>query len=269
MKKIALMTALLLALTSLAACGDTDGDDSSSKKSKKNSSDTTQGYELNDDEDETEETTEEDTEEVTDEPTTEEKTDEPTTAASGGNEDISFVRGRVEGHSYISDYGNFRFDADDSWTFATDEEILQMMGLASNYSDTKEELEKLIANQTVIYDSHALKNDGQKNIIFMFENVRKEGADPDDLTAESFLEILKMNLNSSQDAQYSGFTDIKSLNIGSDEYKYFTVNTQTVMNNNITQTYACKRVDDYYFGVIYTSTVDDFVEFSSNFRTAK
>lgn len=269
MKKFAFITALLLCLSAFSACGDTDDGGSNKKSSSKSSP----AYEANDDDD-IEKTTD-DEEVTTEEITTEEKTTEEITteaateAPTEAKEDISFVRGRIENNSYISEYANFRFDADSDWTYATEEQMLQLMGIATSQNGTKDQIDKLIADQAVIYDAHVIRNDGQKNVIFMFENVRKEGADPDALNAESFLQILQLNLNKSPGEEYGNSSEIKSFNIGSDEYKYFTTKNDSSAAGTLYQTYACKKVDDYYFGIIYTSAQDDFSSITGNFSTIK
>ena len=241
MKKVSLLTALLICLGAFASCGDTDSEKSSSKDS-----DTTQAYELNDDDD-----NETDDEKETDEEVTENETEEETDAPAESDGDSDFIKGEISGNVYTSEFGNLRFTAPDGWNFSSEDDILAMMGLSQSVVDTGVDLDSLIAEQIAIYDAQAMSTTGD-NVLFMFENLKKEGV-TFQLSADDYIAILKQNFSNINGITYSNYSDPKTFKLGNDEYTYFSVDsTYESYNMTITQTYAFRIMDDYSFSFVYS-----------------
>lgn len=223
MKKFAVLLALMMSLCSLASCGDSK----KSSKSDKNSSSVTES-------DENKNTDSDDDDE--------------------GESAEGFKRGSVSGKTYTSEFGGIKFTAPSEWVYSTDEQILSMMNIALDVTGNDNELTKQLLEQAVIYDAQAMNVTTGENVIIMYENLRKEGINPDTITAEGYLDIVKSQLENMSGVTYSDFSDYEKVRLGNKEFLRFKLtSTYGTLNYSCSQIQYVRKTGDFIMAVIVSS----------------
>ncbi|MBP3309224.1 MAG: hypothetical protein J6L05_00205 [Ruminococcus sp.] len=223
MKKFAVLLALMMSLCSLASCGDSK----KSSKSGKNSSSVTES-------DENKNTDSDDDDE--------------------GESAEGFERGSVSGKTYTSEFGGIKFTAPSEWVYSTDEQILSMMNIALDVTGNDNELTKQLLEQAVIYDAQAMNVTTGENVIIMYENLRKEGINPDTITAESYLDIVKSQLENMSGVTYSDFSDYEKVRFGNKEFLRFKLtSTYGTLNYSCSQIQYVRKTGDFIMAIIVSS----------------
>lgn len=223
MKKFAVLLALMMSLCSLASCGDSK----KSSKSDKNSSSVTES-------DENKNTDSDDDDE--------------------GESAEGFERGSVSGKTYTSEFGGIKFTAPSEWVYSTDEQILSMMNIALDVTGNDNELTKQLLEQAVIYDAQAMNVTTGENVIIMYENLRKEGINPDTITAEGYLDIVKSQLENMSGVTYSDFSDYEKVRLGNKEFLRFKLtSTYGTLNYSCSQIQYVRKTGDFIMAIIVSS----------------
>ncbi len=123
-------------------------------------------------------------------------TPEPTAAPA-------FAQGVVDGSVYASDYIGLRFTAPEGWTFATNEELMEMVGLSMDTLGgeiTDNELALELAKQATIYDMFAKADDNTANVMVMLENLSASMSSK--MTEEEYADVMKQNLEAMTSISY-------------------------------------------------------------------
>lgn len=196
-------------------------------------------------------------------------TDDPATLPSPAVLESAkpFSRGVITGNAYVSSYLGLRFTAPEDWSYATDEELSELMGISMDiigedvYGDNKEQAEEL-AKQAVIYDMIAAAPNGS-NVQIVLENLEVSTGSAD-LTEAEYAEILRTQLASITDLSYEvsdSYTDtLAGLS--------FTVVDATVKENALTQRFWLRRVDNYILHLTFSGLQEDVESFSALFAAA-
>lgn len=220
MKKFAVLLALMMSLCSLASCGDSK----KSSKSDKNSSSVTESDE------------------------------NKNTDSDDGESAEGFKRGSVSGKTYTSEFGGIKFTAPSEWVYSTDEQILSMMNIALDVTGNDNELNKQLLEQAVIYDAQAMNVTTGENVIIMYENLRKEGINPDTITAEGYLDIVKSQLENMSGVTYSDFSDYEKVRLGNKEFLRFKLtSTYGTLNYSCSQIQYVRKTGDFIMAIIVSS----------------
>ncbi len=221
MKKFAVLLALMMSLCSLASCGDSK----KSSKSDKNSSSVTESDE-----------------------------NKNTDSDDDGESAEGFKRGSVSGKTYTSEFGGIKFTAPSEWVYSTDEQILSMMNIALDVTGNDNELTKQLLEQAVIYDAQAMNVTTGENVIIMYENLRKEGINPDTITAEGYLDIVKSQLENMSGVTYSDFSDYEKVRLGNKEFLRFKLtSTYGTLNYSCSQIQYVRKTGDFIMAIIVSS----------------
>lgn len=220
-KQISLILALIMLLGLLAGCG--GGDVGGTISDPANSPENTP-------------------KEVKDETEAEDETG----AEDEGKEiDLGSISG---GAVYTNDFAGLTFALPEGWSFATEEELAEMMSVGAEtvFGEDKQKLVEYAIESTV-YDMSAYSADLSQNLMVMFENTSRYllgGL----LSAEDYLDALESNFDLVQEFTYviEGRSDIT---IGGVEYKCLST---SVEGYGIYQDYVVRREGKYMICIAFT-----------------
>jgi len=169
-------------------------------------------------------------------------------------ESAKFDAGKVVGNVYTNEYAGLTFTAPDGWTFASDEEIADLMGISMDLVTENEAAQK-IAELTTVYGMMAKSADQLSNVQVVFENTALSGSK---LSAEEYVEIIASQLDTVYDdfgATYEA-SDIRTIKIGANEYIYMDIFVD-LGGVVLEQGYACRKVDSKYMANIVITAYEE------------
>lgn len=176
-------------------------------------------------------------------------------ALTGCSGFAKLTRGTIEGNTYTSEYGGLTFEKPDSWVYASDEEIAEIMGVGADLiSDSGTEFSKKMLEKQSVYDMMAQDKTTGSNVIVYYENLALVVGGTK-TTEEEYIELLKKGLTDAAVFQYE-FSDVTEQVISGETYLTFTAK---LIDLGGTQTYYVRRVDKYMLGVIVSSFGEDNV----------
>lgn len=266
MKKIALLLAMLMSVSTFVSCGDNDDDDDNKKSSSYSSEDDSKKKDKDDsdeDEDETDpaedetEPEEDETKPEEDETDPEEDETEPATEKTPtAAKDTDFERGTVDGDVYSSDYSGVQFTLPSGWAFMSEEDVLATMNIG--FDVTGSDLTAELLDQLVIYDSVANNSLTGESIMFMYENISKTAPDPDSFTVEDYYEAaIKSASQMMSGVTLTGSDETEAVDIGGTEYLKYEMNiSYDDYGFELTQTYFGRKIDNFIFIISYTSGIE-------------
>lgn len=176
--------------------------------------------------------------------------------------------GETSGQVYTSSFGGFKLTApDENWVFASEEEILEKMDIATD-SDILTDSQKRaaeIGKQKTIYDAVLTDLTSGSNVIIMYENLSLTlGASKID--ASQYANTLKTQLEATGQYTVDAPQTISFLN-----ESYVRVDsTATIEGVTLSQTYLLKKIDKYMLAICITPgitsgiTVDSMMAMFSN-----
>ena len=129
---------------------------------------------------------------------TPEPTPEPTT-------DPNFDIGVTSGGRYENSYFKLGCELDDSWVFATEEELLNMGATTAEYVDD-EELKQLLMDADSFFDMSAEKDGGQESVNAVVENVGLRNSLL--ITEQAYVDASLDNLKTQMESM--GMTDVEA-----------------------------------------------------------
>ena len=166
-------------------------------------------------------------------------------------ESAKFDPGKVVGNVYTSEYAGLTFTAPEGWTFASDEEIADLMGLSMELVTDNEAAQK-IAELTTVYGMMAKSADQLNNVQVVFENTSLTGSK---LSAEDYVELVASQL----DTVYADFgatfeaSDVETIKIGTNDYSYIDISVDMGDGLVLEQGYACRKIDKYMASIVITA----------------
>lgn len=171
---------------------------------------------------------------------TEEETDDSATTSETVTE---YVKGTVTDTSFESESLNLRFTVPDNYIMATEEDIREMFGLATDYLEM-DDAQVDYVEETSVYEMVASSPTGLPNIIVMTDVLFLEGMGED-----LFLEALKVQLQS-VDSE-SVFSEKSSVEIAGKTYQKLTTRVNMMGVEQI-QDYVVGKSNDRMLTIITT-----------------
>ncbi len=159
-------------------------------------------------------------------------------------QDKAFVCGTVNGNVYESKFAGLKMTAPEGWTYSSEEEILNMMNIATDevLSDSKKkELE--LAKQKTIYDCMVTNAENGANVIIMYENMSAT-IGGSSYTPETYSEALGKQLSDA----YTKKGEEKKTFCGEE----YLCATWTVESQGVSVSYLLRKVDDYMLAICFS-----------------
>lgn len=273
MKKIAVFLVCLFAACAMTACSSSSDTETSSRNVRNGAADDAAETDAADDNDvevtdtdtsEAEETQPEETKadathaDETEPEQTEaeaEATQPPTDTDDSSTPVSGFERGTVDGQVYTSEFAGLRFTAPDGWEYASEEEILAIMGLgveAVGADDMVLELMKL----TTIYDAQAADPETGMNLTIMYENIPAYGLDPASFTEEQYAESVK-EITTGVDGITYTYSEPEYVTLGGGSYlKLTATGYYEIYGMQAEQAMYFRRIGDFMMSIIVSSGLD-------------
>lgn len=236
MKKIALMLAFLMTAGILTGCGEESSSDEKSSSSQVQEND---------------------------------NSDESSLSSEAQSANTEFERGKVENNVYTSNFADIKFAAPEGWEFADDEYIASLMNIGLEITEKDNDLTKAMLEQTTIYDTMCIEASTGKNIIIMYENLAKEVLNPEDFTAEDYMDAVEGQLNSTANITFATEGGRENITINGKEYIKQTISTKyDQAGMETSQVYYVRKVDNFMLAIIASSgnTSDDMTVYEENFE---
>lgn len=166
----------------------------------------------------------------------------------GQKEKIEPTRGTVEGDVYKNEYLGFEFTKPESWVYATDEEIADVVDLGAEMI-VGENFKEALKNNPSVYDMMVVDTITRTNISIGYENLAKTLST--NATVEQYIDALKSQL-----AGVSGMTvtfpqTYETAKLGQTEFTKV-VCSVTAQGTPMTQVYYVSKTDGYMSFVIVT-----------------
>lgn len=163
-----------------------------------------------------------------------------------------FTIGEWNGNVYTNEFAGLTFNMPGGWTYASEEELVELMGLALDITvEDNEVLQKIaeLSNSYALYASNATETN---NVQILFENLAVTGNK--EMTAEQYLDVVCSQLESTYSSM--GFTctlgDRETLKLGSSEYIMVDI-TAEYSGISVQQTYAVRKVDKYMASIVFSA----------------
>ena len=177
----------------------------------------------------------------------------------------AFVKGKVEGNVYTSEYTGMKFTAPDGWEFRSEDDIT---------SDNQEALDSMEGEMKrlmslEITDAEMVKEDGddKKSIGFIYSNVKKKYPDMSNMTEEEFLDqdIFMGALSVAKESGGLNMAEPEKVTLGSVEFTRFRFIND---DENSDDVLYIGRVDDDFMLMIaaFRGAAQDYKAFESCFE---
>lgn len=170
----------------------------------------------------------------------------------GGGE---FARGSWSGNTYTSEYAGITFKMPDSWNYGSDEEIANLMGVASDIiSEAGMEFSKEMLELQNIYDMMAQDPLAGTNVIVMYENLSMSIGGSKYTEAE-YLDLMRQQLES-MDLGFT-FGEITDATVGGITYKALSAMYEL---GGVEQCYYVRKIDNRMLAIIVSVYGDDSID---------
>lgn len=179
---------------------------------------------------------------------TDSTTDNPpaeATKTDGPSDTADFVRGVWTDGVYANDFLNLKFTNPDGWTAAADQEIAEIMGLATEYSEGGTAFSEAYAKAQNVYDMMTSSTADKTSVIIMAENLALSvgGTSYDE---KAYADTVSQQLVAQTDIHYEA-KGTEEINIGSTPYLMMSMSVNDGVMN---QYYLMRRVGKYMATVI-------------------
>lgn len=167
-------------------------------------------------------------------------------------------RGKWIARRYVNSYAELEFTIGSDWRIMTNEEIAQLVGLTQEIMDIDDgDLISEYLKKNSFYDAMATEDttgtdEFADNIVVVYEYAGLLGSGDD--VAEKYTRIVKEKLEKDY-SQYTGFSDIFTVEIGGNSYCSF-VSFGQVGGIDYVQQYVIRKVGDYMVSAIVSA--DDY-----------
>ncbi len=186
--------------------------------------------------------------------------DEDVEDDSAEDSNSEYTRGNINDDVYESEWIGLRFEADEDMTFATEEEVLQAMGLGMEMLEIEEETSENMldyANMASVYEMLASDIYGN-NVILMTEKLMIAG-----FSTAQYIDALKYQLEELTGKNFD-FSEITTVEIGGKEFQRITF-TYNVYGLDVNQEYNVMKKGDRMISIILTKASDDADRFYDGF----
>lgn len=172
------------------------------------------------------------------------------TAQTEKSTDMSdFVRGKWDGDTYSNEFLNLKFTKPDGWKAASDEEVAEIMGLATEYSEGGTAFSEAYAKAQNVYDMMTSNDTDKASVIVMAENLALSvgGTSYDE---KAYADVVSGQLEAQSSVKYAP-KGSEEVTIGSNQYLMMTM---SVNDGAMNQYYLMRRVGKYMATVIISAT---------------
>jgi len=165
----------------------------------------------------------------------------------GGGSSGKYAPGTLNGDTYTNEYIGYSFTLPDGWSFATQEELDEMMDAGGDLLNEDQKAGAEYAKIATIYDMMAQSPAGY-NIMVMLDNL-KLYVGGTGTSVEDYIESLVTQLEAVNSMSYTCGEVTQVSAFGRD----WSVLPAELTGTGIYQTYNICRIDDYMVAVIVTS----------------
>jgi hypothetical protein len=155
-----------------------------------------------------------------------------------------YERGILTETSFESKYLDIRFILPEEFVMATEEDMLQMMGIGADITGVNKEIVKL----TTVYEMMASSVIGYPNVIIMVEKPLLSN-----ITTEQYFDALKNGLLKVTTLDYKVDDQITSVDLAGYNYKQLSA---SLPSSNIIQNYIFRKQGNRMIGFITTYSSD-------------
>ena len=163
------------------------------------------------------------------------------------NKEIS--RGEIDGNVYTSAFSGLTFTATEDWTFASDEEIAQLMNVSMETMGNMNAYQEAISEMATVYDMMATDTLTGTNLSVMYENLSLTGNVG--MTEEAYVDSLKSQMELVAGMTWTFEEDSALVTLSGQEYLCFVAYT-SYEGIEMQQNYYVRSMDKYMNAVIVT-----------------
>ena len=172
-------------------------------------------------------------------------------------ENTNFVRGEWTDNLYVNEFLNLKFTLPEGWNKASDEEIAEMMGLATEFAAGDSSYSTAYNDAKNVYDMVAQDTTNGTNIIVMAENLALSvgGTSYDE---KAYADTVSQQLAAQENLDYTFAEEPSEISIDGETYLILKA---TLYDGQMCQNYLMRRVGKYMETIVITFPVE--VEFDS------
>ena len=157
------------------------------------------------------------------------------------------TRGTVEENIYTSPYAGLVFTAPQDWSYATDEEIAELMGLTMDtLSDAGMEFSEEAMEKQTLYDMMCKNLTTGSNVLLLYENLALTGNTG--ISETKYIEESKRLLEEAQITQYD-FSETTEEELCGRTYQLMRAD---MVDYGVSQYYYVCKIDKYMLCIIVT-----------------
>lgn len=167
-------------------------------------------------------------------------------------EDVLAVPGNSSGGVYTNTFAGIKFTAPESWSFYTDEEIMELMEIGSDMLNDDDALAYELSMQATIYSMMAENAETGASVQIMFENLALVGALG--YSADDYADSIASQLEDLTEIEYE-VGEKSNKTIAGEDYVVIPT-TANSMGVDMEQYYLMRKIDGYMMSMIITTVPD-------------
>lgn len=162
---------------------------------------------------------------------------------------VEFSMGEWNDNVYTNEFLGLKFKLPEGWTYASDEEIADMMNLGTEFLNDDQKVAAEVSKLTSAYYMVANDPNTGNNVSIISEKPVME------VSTENYMNQLKAQLSAVESINYE-IGETSKEKIADREYDTLTASA-SMSGVKITQKYYIYKMDKYFIGIITTSTTGE------------
>lgn len=162
---------------------------------------------------------------------------------------VEFSMGEWNDNVYTNEFLGLKFKLPEGWTYASDEEIADMMNLGTEFLNDDQKVAAEVSKLTSAYYMVANDPNTGNNVSIISEKPVME------VSTENYMNQLKAQLSAVESINYE-IGETSKEKIADREYDTLTASA-SMSGVKITQKYYIYKMDRYFIGIIATSTTGE------------
>ena len=160
--------------------------------------------------------------------------------------------GEINGNVYTNSFTGITYTAPESWAFASDEELAELMGVSADIVAGGDANIDEFAKLDSVYGMVAISPTESVNIQYVIENMENAGSER--MTAKGYVKILALQVESlyAQEGAMCTVGEPSTVEIGGQQYDYIAIDVE-MDGSKIEQVFACSKIDKYMSSIIISS----------------